>query len=171
MQTVCKFKHCLPQTLLGMLGCREVTVAINIISVCSCFVCLHNFQFVKTLLKKRIWESKDLPHRMLWYDVQGKLGSGIFLTKTESGTKTVTKVESENRIQTDWKHYTVTLTSIEQDVVIHYSRGTWIKTNRQCLLSMVQNRDKDKRMDRRELLPVIKWWNNIQLHRIARRIT
>ena len=103
MQTVCKFKHCLPQTLLGMLGCREVTVAINIISVCSCFVCLHNFQFVKTLLKKRIWESKDLPHRMLWYDVQGKLGSGIFLTKTESGTKTVTKVESENRIQTDWK--------------------------------------------------------------------
>ena len=53
--------------------------------------------------------------------LQGKVGSGIFLTKTESGTKTVTKVESEKQIE---KHCTVTLTSIEQDVVIHYSRGT-----------------------------------------------
>ena len=33
MQTVCKFTHCLPQTLLGMLGRQEVIVATNIISV------------------------------------------------------------------------------------------------------------------------------------------
>ena len=44
MQTVCKFTHCLPQTLLVMLGRQVATVATNIISVCSCFF-LHNLQF------------------------------------------------------------------------------------------------------------------------------
>ena len=169
MQTVC-FTHCLPQTLLGMLGCQEVTVVINIISVCSCF--FFTICNMSRLFSKRGSGKARICHTGCCDTTfKGNLEVGFSWQKQSQAQRQWLRLRVRTGYKQIEKHYTVTLTSIEQDVVIHYSRGTWIKTNRQCLLSMVQNRDKDKHMDRRELLPVIKWWNNIQLHRIARRIT